>query len=1200
MSNINFENEILEFWEENKIFEKISISKKEQPLFTIYDAPYGADCFPDINNILLWSFNDIIFRYKTMQNFKVKRKSIWNNYRASIEIRTKETLNLSNSIEIEKYGKDYFKEECQKLSVQSKKDWLNLMTKTGFWFNKNEIYTTYKNNYIEEVWQIVKQMVEKDLLYYDSKTTPFCNHCQISLNNHEIVALENTQKQEPIILKIPILKTNGLKPPFSILNTYLLVSINDPWSLSGNTGLAISPSSSYLKLKLKNKKKINEYFILAKNRIKIIDKEYEVIKEFKGTKLKGLIYQPLFNNFLKIKNLKNKENGWKIYSANFIKPNEGTGIIHITPNFGEKETKLAKKNNLPIIIDINQLKQKIENNNLKEESFNELNQKIIQKLKIKNIIYKQKPYKQTLACCWICNKELSYQIEDNWFLKTKNIKQILFKNSQKINWVPIHIKKNIDKWIDTLEDWKISRKSHWGIPLPIWHCQKCNFLKIIDSKQEIVEQQTEKKTHNRYFILRSSEAFFQEKFRNFICSEWPEAILCPLTDKGREKIQLLAKKMKEEKIKIDLIFSSDFLRTKETAEIIAKELNIKVNFSSQLREVNYEVKDQSLIEAKNNKNFYNLNLFSKQSKNYENWNDCFKRTMDLLEKFEERYENKTILIISHGDPLLILEARLKNFTDQEILNIIKNKEKTNFEYIKPGELREIKFKHLPINLKGEVDLNSPYIDKIKIPCSKCNGLMKRIDEKIDSWFETGSFPFLQKNLSSINKSSTKKTTEKNFVLINLIFSGLKETQNWHYNLLLINSLFNVKNLYKTIIHLNPIENIDSLSISKVLKQASPDAIRLHLYSCDLSKKTKIELQDFKETDISLSHLWDVFLLFLFHIDKHFTVKEKFIVKNQLDFWIISKINNLNYKLIKALEEYDIKESGILIKSFINDFSNIYIKYSHLRLCSPKTKEEQSQVSQVIYYVLFNFAKITAPFIPFITERLYQELKKYNIEVQKESIHMNHYPHINQTLIDNKIEEKMIKIKEIIDLCLSEKKKKNLKVTQPLLALNIVNQDLLIDETLTTILRKELNVKKVSLGKSLELNYEISPELKEEGMFQEIISETKKIAKITDLTIKNKRNIYYQTNSLKIKALVKKWNNHYEKEENNLINFINKIEFISKKPKNLEEKKEIVFDFSFEKEKNSLKPEQTPKKSKKSKDLKQEKITIWIGIQKIDQ
>ena len=1004
MDIINFEKEILEFWKKNEIFEKIALSNKNHSLFIPYNVPYEANSLPNINHVLFWCFNDLINRYKTMQGFKIKRKSIWNSYNPSIEIKTKQFLKINDITEIENYGKDCFKEKCELLSNQYKQDWENLMTEIGFWIKVKDIYTPYENNYIEEVWRIIKQIAEKNFLYYGSKTISYCNHCQTSLNSHEI-----------------------------------------------------------------------------------------------------------------------------IYS-------------------------------------------------------------------------KQKSCEEKLALCWICNNKLSYQTENNWFIKTKEIKHILFENNQKINWTPNYIKKDIDKWIDTLEDWIISKKLYWGIPLPIWKCQKCKFLKIITNRQEIIEQQTEKNILNQYLILRPGQASFQEKFRNFTCSEWPEAIHCPLTNKGRQEIESLAKEIKEKNIKIDLIFSSDFLRAKQTAEIIAKKLDIKVNLCSELREINYGTANQSLIEGKDNKNFYNLDLFYKQSKDHETWNICFKRMIGLLEKIEQSYTNKTILIISHGDPLLILEARFKNLSNQEILDVIVNNKKTNFKYIKPGELRKIELKHLPVNLKGEIDLNSPYIDKIKLTCPKCNQLMERVKEKIDPCFSLSLFPFIQKNHFSIDKNPIKKE----FALIDLIFSGVTPLKNWHYNLLIINALLNVKNLYKTIVLLDPIINpADLLSFSKILKQKKADIIRLYLYSSDPLKEIKIEIQGLKEITNCIDCLWNIFLLFSSYVNKDFIVKEKFFIKNELDLWIISEINILNDKLITNLEKYEIRESSILIKNFINNFANIYIKYSYSKIYYAKTNEEKNQVFQVIYYVLFNFIKLTAPFIPFITEKIYQGLKKYNIEVQKQSIHMNSYPQARQRLINIKTKQKMEKIKKIIDLGLIKRKEKGIKITQPLLKLDIFNQELyqelLSDKIFTSILKQELNVKEISYGKSLEFDYKISPELKEEGIFQEIIFQAKKIAKITNLPIKDKINIFYQTNNSEIKELIKKWNNYYRGEKNTFINFINKIEFVSKKPKNIEYEKKLIFNFPFKKPPIPLKPKQVLKKSKKlkktqSQHLKEQKTSVWIGIQ----
>lgn len=1030
MEIINFEKEISEFWKQNKISEKITSTKEKQPLFTLCHAPYDCDALPDINDVFLGIFSDIIIRYHTMQGFKIKKIAVWNNYRASIETKVKANLSPKSTMEIKKYSDDNFKEECQKLSCHFKQNWLDIMAKLGIYLDEKAIYSSYNNNYIEKIWQIIKQITEKNLLYYDSKETLYCQHCQINPSPDETI---------------------------------------------------------------KHKK--------------------------------------------------------------------------------EKETDGQP------------------------------------------------------TTCWICGNRLCYHSETGWFIQTKNIKQLLIENNQKINWLPSDIKEDINQWIDGLQDWKISTKCHWGMPLPIWSCSNCNFTKIITSKQELIEQQISKNIRNQYFILRAGTALFQEEFRNFVCSEWPEAILCPITDKGKEEIKLLAKKIKEEKLKIDLIFSSDFLRAKQTAEIIGEELKLKVNFSSQLREINYENKGQDLATAKSKESFYNLALFSQQSKNYENWNSCFKRMIAFLEKLEKGYENKTILIISHGDPLLILEARLKNLSDQEILDIVVNESRDKLSHIKPGELRKIEFKYLPVNLQGEIDLNSPYIDNIKLSCPKCQQTMTRVEEKINSSFESGCLPFIQNDSLFSNKNLSPEA----LVQIDLALNASPEKQNWHYNLLLINALLNVKNLYQAIIYLHPIINVkhkeineqtktkkqaiakktEPLSLSRILEQTGADTIRLYLYCYDLSQKTNIEIQPLKETSLYINRLWEIFLLFSFYINEDFIAKEKFIIKNQLDFWIISEINDLNSKITEALKTYKIMQAGNLIKNFIDNFSD-YIKYSYLQLHLAKTgKEEKEQIFQIIYYVLFNFIKIAAPFIPFITEKLYQELKKYNIEVQEESLHLDHFPQISYDLIDANIKEKMVKIKEIINLCLTKRQEHKIKITQPLVRLDISDQELLADETFVSILKREINVKEISLGKSLQFDYHISPKLKQEGIFQEIIFQAKTIAKISDFPSINKVNIFYHTNNVKIKELLEKWYNYYKDKEDVFIYSINNIEFISKKSNTalISQQKEIVFDFNLEEPstppqtKHTAKVKQTTQTkqaAKKAQESKKEKISIWIGIQTIKQ
>jgi isoleucyl-tRNA synthetase len=322
---------------------------------------------------------------------------------------------------------------------------------------------------METVWWIIKQIWQKGLLYKDYKVVPYCPRCGTSLSSHEVALGYEKIKEPAIYVKFKI-----LDPKFE--NTYLLVWTTTPWTLPGNVAIAINPKFTYAKLKIKE-----EYLILAKDRIKESGIEGEIINEFSGDNLVGLSYEPLY------KFTETDKKAWFIISGDFVSIEEGTGLVHIAPAFGEEDMEVGKKNNLPVLLTVDEEgKFKLEIKKWAGMFVKETDPLIIKDLEDRNLFFKKELYEHDYPFCWRCNSPLLYYAKESWFINMQKVKKDLIINNQKINWIPDYLKEGrFGEWLKEIKDWALSRERYWGTPLPIWQCNKCNEKICIGSIEEL-------------------------------------------------------------------------------------------------------------------------------------------------------------------------------------------------------------------------------------------------------------------------------------------------------------------------------------------------------------------------------------------------------------------------------------------------------------------------------------------------------------------------------------------------------------------------------------------------------------------------------------------------------------------------------------------------------------------------------------------
>ncbi len=488
---INFpktEKRILNFWKKKKIFEKTLKKNKRKKPFVFFEGPPTANALPGIHHVLSRILKDIICRYKTMRGYYVERKAGWDTHGLPVELEMEKKLGLRGKPEIEKYGIAKFNQKCKESVWQYKKEWENFSQRIGFWLDYKNPYITYEKSYIETVWWILKQIWQKGLLFQDYKVVPHCPRCGTTLSSHEVALGYKNVEDISLYLKFKIqnseFNTN--------LKTYFFVWTTTPWTLPGNVALAVHPEASYVKVKVNN-----EYLILAEPRLSVLEK-FEIVQKFQGKDLVGQKYEGLYP-------AKEKGRIYEVISADFVSMEDGTGIVHIAPAFGEEDMEVIKIQNsklktqnlpeFPVLMTVNTDGTMKEGIIGQGKFVKEADKEILEDLKNRGLLWKTETIRHDYPFCWRCDSPLLYYAKKSWFIKMSDpeIKEQLIKNNEKINWVPSYIKYGrFGFWLKEVKDWALSRERYWGTPLPIWQCQNCDHKICIGSIKELIENSKSK------------------------------------------------------------------------------------------------------------------------------------------------------------------------------------------------------------------------------------------------------------------------------------------------------------------------------------------------------------------------------------------------------------------------------------------------------------------------------------------------------------------------------------------------------------------------------------------------------------------------------------------------------------------------------------------------------------------------------------
>ncbi len=471
------EMKILHYWQNHDIFHKSMTEREGGPEYVVFEGPPTANGKPGVHHVLARAFKDIFPRYKTMQGFHVSRRGGWDTHGLPVEIEVEKKLGFTNKQQIEDMGIAKFNALCRESAFTYIQEWEKLTDRIGYWVDMDKAYVTFKNEYIESVWWILRSFWDKGLLYQGYKVVPYCPRCGTPLSDHEVAQGYRDATDPSVFVRMPLVDNPG---------TSLLVWTTTPWTLPANVAVAAGADVEYVTIERKLSDGSPERLILAESLVKSVfgDEEIKIVDKFKGKHLKGKKYRPLFTF------LPTEKPAHYVVLGDFVTTEDGTGLVHIAPAFGADDMLVAIEHDLPILSTVADDGTFISEVTPWAGMFiKDADPLIIRVLRERELLFREGQIVHTYPFCWRCSTPLLYYARPTWYIRTSQFKDRMVELNNQINWYPEHIKKGrFGNWLENNVDWALGRERYWGTPLPVWECESCHSQHCIGSIQELSER----------------------------------------------------------------------------------------------------------------------------------------------------------------------------------------------------------------------------------------------------------------------------------------------------------------------------------------------------------------------------------------------------------------------------------------------------------------------------------------------------------------------------------------------------------------------------------------------------------------------------------------------------------------------------------------------------------------------------------------
>ncbi|MEW5947062.1 MAG: isoleucine--tRNA ligase [bacterium] len=466
------EEKILQKWRENRIFEKCVELRRGNRRFLFYEGPPTANGMPHPGHVLTRVMKDVFLRHRTMRGYDVLRKGGWDTHGLPVELEVEKELGLNGKDQIEEYGVAGFVKKCRESVFRYESEWRKMTERVACWLDMENPYVTCANEYIESVWWILKQYWERGALYKGHKIVPYCPRCGTALSSHEVAQGYEETDDPSVVIRCPVAGEPG---------TSFLVWTTTPWTLISNVALAVGEDIDYVKVR-----RGGEVFILAEARVPAVFgcENPEIVERLPGARLKGTSYERPFAF------CSSEKKGWYVITADFVSLDEGTGIVHIAPAFGEDDFRAGGEYDLPFFQPVDEKGRFTDEVTEWKGTFvKDADASIIEDLEHRGLLFRHETYRHSYPFCWRCDSPLLYYARSSWFLKTTAYRDDLLRVNEEIRWVPDHIRRGrMGDFLENNVDWAISRDRYWGTPLPLWVCEDCGETECFDSAGALRER----------------------------------------------------------------------------------------------------------------------------------------------------------------------------------------------------------------------------------------------------------------------------------------------------------------------------------------------------------------------------------------------------------------------------------------------------------------------------------------------------------------------------------------------------------------------------------------------------------------------------------------------------------------------------------------------------------------------------------------
>ncbi|HHV38685.1 MAG TPA: isoleucine--tRNA ligase [Tepidimicrobium sp.] len=467
------EEEISRYWKEIDLLHESVTSRDENKPFIFYEGPPTANGKPGIHHVMSRTLKDLVCRYKTMEGYQVKRKAGWDTHGLPVEIEVEKELDLKDKHEIEEYGIGKFNEKCKESVFKYERLWREMTDRMAYEIDMDNPYVTLENDYIESVWWILDKFFKEGLIYEGHKILPYCSRCGTGLASHEVAQGYEEIETETVTIKFKLKDKDE----------YFLAWTTTPWTLASNVCVTVNPKETYIRARQGDE----IYYVAKVLADRVLGEEYEILEDMKGEDLEYIEYEQLLP-FVKIGK---HQKAFYVTLGDYVTTEDGTGIVHSAPAFGEDDYNTGVKYNLPVLQPVDD-DGRFTETPWKGKFVIEADPEIIQWLKENDKLYKKEKVEHNYPHCWRCHTPLLYYAKPSWYIEMTRLKDQLIKNNDEVDWYPDFVgEKRFGNWLENLNDWAISRTRYWGTPLPLWRCKDCNHIISVGSIEELVERSIE-------------------------------------------------------------------------------------------------------------------------------------------------------------------------------------------------------------------------------------------------------------------------------------------------------------------------------------------------------------------------------------------------------------------------------------------------------------------------------------------------------------------------------------------------------------------------------------------------------------------------------------------------------------------------------------------------------------------------------------